>query len=125
MGRVVKEVFRPASHEARVMEAVERPVDFTSLTEDSRVAQLLLPDIVASGLAPTTALCYSIQFMHFKVWCQANRRSSMLATAESVALFLATMAIKKKTLPPVLDPRQPYASTIQYSVPTHPYQQTQ
>ena len=101
-GRVVKEVFTRTSHKARVVEAVERPRDFTSLTKDSWVDQLLLLDIVASSLAPTNALCYSRMFMHLEVWCQANRRSSMPATPDTVALFLTTLAIRKNTLPPVL-----------------------
>ena len=58
----------------RVMESVEKPTDFDSLTQDTRVAQLLVPDIIASVLAPTMALCYSRVFGHFEEWYTANRR---------------------------------------------------
>ena len=87
------------------MESVERPRDFSSLMQDTRVAQLLIPDIITSALAPTTALCYSRAFGHFEEWCQANGRSSMPASPETVALFLTMLVVRKKTLMPVLGSR--------------------
>ena len=94
-GKITMEEYSQSSHEGRVFNSVETP------REDTRMAQLLMPDIVASSLAPTTALCYSRAFGHFEHWCQQNGRSSMPASPETVALFLTTMAVRKKTLLPV------------------------
>ena len=116
-GRITREIFRPASHEARIMEAVPVPPDIVTLAEEARVAALLLPDIVASGLAPTTSYSYGLQFWYFERWCQASRRVEMPAMAETVALYLASLAIRKRTLPPCLAAQ---ASIRFYHLTFHP-----
>ena len=40
-GWVTRELFRPTSHEARVMEAVQLPQDFVTLAKEARIAELL------------------------------------------------------------------------------------
>ena len=81
-------MFRQAFHETRIMEAVPVPPDFVTLAEEARVAALLLPDIVASGLAPTTSYSYGLQFWYFEPWSQASRRVEMPAMARTMTLYL-------------------------------------
>ena len=65
--RITREIFRPAFHVARKMEAVPVPPNFVTLAEEARLSALLLPDIVPSGLATTTSYSNELQFWYFKL----------------------------------------------------------
>ena len=64
---IYREIFRPASHEARKMESIPVHPNFVTLAEEARLSALLLPDIVPSGLATTTSYSNELQFWYFKL----------------------------------------------------------
>ena len=104
-GQVTRSDVGAGSHEARVIAGVPLPGDFDNLTEESRVASLLLPDIVANSLAPSTASSYAANWSKFERWCQANGRQHLPASPDTVRMYLAKLCVQCRTMPPVLAAR--------------------
>ena len=64
-GEVVREGVGVGSHEHHVLGAIPNPRDFSTLTNEAQVSALLVPDIVAPALAPSTARSYARQWNKF------------------------------------------------------------
>ena len=95
----------PGSHAANVLALVSPPSDFDSLSQEARISSFLMPDLLTNAVAPSTAKSYENQWRKFGKWCQSNSRTLLPSSAESVQLYLANVALRSLTLPPVLAAR--------------------
>ena len=74
-----------------------------------------MPDILASSLAPASARSYSYQWNRFERWCRDNNRTCLPASPDTCSLYLTSIGICYRTLPPVLAAR----SSIRYYLGIH------
>ena len=121
-GEVVREAVGLGSHEHHVLNGVSNPRDFHNLTNEAQVSALLLPDIVASALAPSTANSYARQWNKFVGWCDRNNRTCLPASPDTCKLYLTNVGLRSWTLPPVLAARSAlrYYITLYYPNLTPP-----
>ena len=68
--------------------------DLWGLNLDAREAALLIPDLVAFALAPTTRYSYKLHYSKFFPWCQANRREAMPPSVETVTIYFAFLSLR-------------------------------
>ena len=79
--------------------------DFWWLSEDSHVAALLIPYLVASALAPTTRYTYSLHYAKFARRCDSNNRRAMPLSMETISIYFAMLALLHRTPTDVLAAR--------------------
>ena len=101
-GNVSRKEVRAGSHEAHILAGVPLPGDFQNLSEQARISALLMPDILASSIAPATARSYAAQWSKFESWCRNNNRVCLPASSDTCKLYLANVGLRCRTLPPVL-----------------------
>ena len=57
----------------------------------------MLPDLIASSLAPTTCYSYKLHYSKFYVWCQRNNRRVMPPDEEAICVYFSFLAVKNRS----------------------------
>ena len=82
---------------AAVNAAIPPPRDCRGSTPESRIAAILVPHFVASGLEPSTQYTYELHFVKFKSWAEVNIRPSLPASINSVSIYLTLLTLRQNS----------------------------